>query len=837
MICEIREMKLISYQLAMKQTILLISICVIQISLNAQTRDSLLFDFNWHFKMGDPSDIDTTFNYPEIKNLQKTKPEELELEKQLALRRNDLATHHLGEKNSFVQSGFNDTNWKLVNLPHDWVVELPINPNGNVSKGLKDIDSIKGTSIGWYRKTFQVPLIDKGKIISLEFEGVYRNALFWINGHCLGRNVSGYMGCFFNINKFINYGGKNTIVVRVDASHDEGWWYEGAGIYRHVWLIKTQSIHIAHWGTFVQSKIENQKAYTTIKTEIKNDGIVDKNVALSSRVVDASGKTIAQLVNKNIIVKAGKLKTIVQEIIVNNPTLWTIEKPYLYSIKNVIRLNNSVQDEYITQYGFRTIYFDKDSGFYLNGKRTFIKGVCIHQDHAGVGTAMPDKLEEYRLQKLKEMGANAYRTSHNPQSPYLYDACDRLGILILDETRKMSSNDAAIDQLKNMIKRDRNHPSVILWGLGNEEEFIQGTLFGENIALQMQNVVHSMDSTRLVTVAMNGKWGEGFSKAIDVQGFNYFKIGDMDAFRNKFPNMPAIGTEEGSTLSTRGVYVNNEAKGYISSYQTVFRKWSATPEQWLQYYSKRPWVAGAFVWTGIGYRGEPGYRNYPNVLSSYGIMDICCFPKDQFYLYQSAWTNNPVLHIMPHWNWPDSIGKNIKVWIYSNSDEVELFLNDKSLGKQKTKPLDHLEWNVAYIPGRLTAKAFSNGTLIKETMVETTGKPFAIRLSTNTITLNADEKDIAVINFSVVDDKGRIVPEADNDISFQIIGEAKNIGVGNGDPISEEPDHSNKRKVFMGLGQLIIQSTKQAGTINVIATGKGLKTERIRINSTNSYKK
>lgn len=815
----------------MKKSILLLYFVIASLSLIAQPRQKLPFDFNWHFKLGDPLDIDASFNFPEIGDLKKTIPEDVLLEKQLALLRSNPVTNHIGEKIAFVQPAFNDNNWQSINLPHDWAVELPVNPKANVAKGLKDIDSIKGTSIGWYRKTFSIPLADKQKMITVEFEGVYRNALFWINGYCLGRNVSGYMGCYFNITPYIKYGRNNTIVVRVDASHDEGWWYEGAGIYRHVWLIKSQPVHVAHFGTFVHSNIKAEMASTIIETEINNDGNADKNITLSSSLVDASGNIIAHSIKKNIIVQVGKLQTIIQQIKVNKPILWSVENPYLYSIKTIISQNNLILDKYITKYGFRTIYLDKDSGFYLNGKRTFIKGVCIHQDHAGVGTAMPDKLDEYRLIKLKEMGANAYRTSHNPQSPYLYDACDRLGILILDETRRMSDNDEAVIQLKNLIKRDRNHPSVIMWSIGNEEEFIQGTNQGEQIAKTMQAIVHSMDSTRLVTVAMNGKWGEGFSKVIDVQGFNYLRLGDMDAFRKKFPNKPAIGTEEGSTHATRGVYINDESKGYISSYLPILRSWSVTPEQWLQYYSKRPWIAGAFVWTGIGYRGEPGYRNYPNVLSSYGIMDICCFPKDQYYMYQSAWTKKPVLHIMPHWNWKDSIGKIIKVWVYSNSEEVELFLNKKSLGKQITKPLDHLEWNVAYMPGKLFAKSFSKGKLVKETMVQTTGQPSAIHLSVNTKKLKADGKDIAVINFSIIDDNGRVVPEADNEISFEIIGEGKNIGVGNGNPISEEPDHSNKRKAFMGLGQLIIQSTKQEGKVQIIATGEGLKSTSIKISS------
>jgi len=817
-------------RLLLKRSIVLILLFIIHFSSVAQPRQRFLFDFNWNFKLGDAPDATILLNYPEINNLKKTIPEEVALEKLLALKRTNPVNDHIGENISFVQPGYSVKNWKQVNLPHDWAVELPINPKGNVSKGMKDIDSLKGTSIGWYRKTFSSPVTDKDKIISIELEGVYRNALFWINGHCLGRNVSGYIGCQFNISQYLNYGGNNTIVVRVDASHDEGWWYEGAGIYRHVWLVKTQSVHVAHWGTFAQSAIQKNKAVLKVETQICNEGTSTKTVTLSTILKNAQGKYSAHSTQNILVIEAGKTQTITQLIEVKNPILWNIETPYLYTIKSIISQNNKVVDEYNTIHGFRTLHFDKDSGFYLNGKRTFLKGVCVHQDHAGVGTAIPDKLEEYRLLKLKEMGVNAYRTSHNPQSPYLYESCDRLGILVMDENRRMSDDNETVYQLKNMIIRDRNHPSVILWSLGNEEEFIQGTDYGLQMAKKLQDIVHSMDSSRLVTEAMNANWGEGISKVIEVQGFNYLRNGDMDTFRKLFPDKPAVATEEGSTHTTRGVYVNDEKKGYISSYLPIMRSWSVTPEQWLQYYASRPWVSGAFVWTGIGYRGEPGYKHYPNVLSSYGIMDICCFPKDQYYMYQSAWTNKPVLHLMPHWNWKDSIGKSIKVWVYSNCNEVELLLNEKSLGKQKTKPLDHLEWNVTYKPGKLTAKGYINGILVKEDTEETTGEPAAIQLAATTKTLQTNGRDVAIINFSVVDEKGRIVPEAHNEINFQIAGEGRNIGIGSGDPVSEEPDHSNKRKVFKGLGQILIQSTRKKGRIIITASSIGLRSKTIFIN-------
>lgn len=814
-----------------KRLAIIVFLTFIHIMLLAQPRQKILFDFDWRFKMGDPPDIDQSFNYPEVNDLKKTRPEQVDLEKKLALIRIDPVKQHLGERTSYVQPAFIGQHWKGINLPQDWAVELPFDPHGNVSKGMKAIDSLKRTAIGWYRKQFKMPATDKGKVISLEFEGIYRNALFWINGHCLGRNVSGYMGCFLDISRYLNYGGINTIVVRVDASHDEGWWYEGAGIYRHVWLIKTHKVHVANWGTFVHSSIDKAKATLTIETEIRNDGNSVQNITLTSNLIDKTGHLVATVSRAGILIGAGSSTNVKQQLNVVNPHLWNVDRPDLYQVRSVVKQDKTIADTYVTMHGFRSIRFDSDSGFYLNGKRTFLKGVCIHQDHAGVGTAIPDRLEDYRLHKLKELGVNAYRTSHNPQSPYLYDECDRLGILVMDENRRMSDDDNAVSQLQNMVKRDRNHPSVFIWSLGNEEEFIQGTGYGASTAQKLQNVVHSMDTTRLVTEAMNGKWGEGISGVIDVQGFNYLRNGNMDDFRKTFPKKPALATEEGSTHSTRGVYNTDESKGFISSYLPIMRSWSVTPEQWLQYYAARPWVAGGFVWTGIGYRGEPGFKHFPNVLSSYGIMDICCFPKDQYYIYQSAWSNKPVLHLMPHWNWPDSIGKTIKVCAYSNADEVELFLNGKSLGIKKVQHLDHLVWDVVYQPGKLLAKAIIKGGIIKQDSVETTGQPYAIKLFPNTNKIKADGRDIAVVNFAVVDNLGRIVPQADNLICFKISGAGKNIGIGNGNPISLEADHNDNRKVFMGLGQIIIQAKHKFGKIWIKATSIGLKPKKICIAS------
>jgi beta-galactosidase len=477
----------------------------------------------------------------------------------------------------------------------------------------------------------------------------------------------------------------------------------------------------------------------------------------------------------------------------------------------------------------RTIRFDAEKGFFLNGQHVEIKGTCNHQDHAGVGTAMPDRLQYFRVARLKEMGSNAYRTSHNPPTPELLDVCDELGMLVMDENRRMDDSPAGLRELEAMIRRDRNHPGIFIWSIGNEEGTIQGSdTDGARIATAMQNRAHELDPTRPVTVAMNGGWGRGFSKVIDVMGFNYIRNGSgADRYHRDFPARPCIGTEEASTFSTRGEYANDTNACYIAAYDDNAPGYGATAERWWRLYVARPWLAGAFVWTGFDYRGEPSpFRQAYS--SQFGIMDTCGFPKDNFFYYQAWWTDKRVLHLLPHWNWAGKEGQEIDVRCFSNCEAVELFLNGKSLGKQDMPRNSHLRWKVNYTPGTLLANGWSNGKVVAREKVETTGPPVAVKLVPDRAEINADGEDVSLVLVAATDAVGRFVPVAENTISFAVTG-GTIIGVGNGHPNSTESDKANERKLFNGLGQVIVQSPKNGCDIHLTASSPGMKPATVTI--------
>lgn len=795
---------------------------------NSQSRERLLMDFNWRFTLGDPADAGGQFDYPEQEKLHKTEIEDRQLEAELAAKRIDAAAVNLGGDVSYVQPDFNDKKWRKLDLPHDWVVELPFDGN-NVSHGRKGIDPAKGTNIGWYRRTFNLAKSDKGKILWVEFDGVYRNCLVWINGHCLGRHTSGYSSFYYDITKFAKFGGKNVLAVRVDATREEGWFYEGGGIYRRVWLVKLSPVHIGHWGTFVTSEVSEQFAEVTAETTLRNDSEKPAVCKLITNIVDADGKTIAESSEEFITLEPASEKIIEKKIKISEPILWSLENPYLYRLISSVESGKKAADSYETVFGIRTIKWDANEGFLLNGKKVVIKGTCNHQDHAGVGSAVPDRLNEWRIERLKEMGCNAYRSSHNPPTPELLDACDRLGMLVMDENRRFDTTPEILGQLERLILRDRNHPSVVIWSLGNEEFGIQGEEIGEEICRTMQDLVHKLDPTRPATVAMNGDWGKGFSKVIDVMGFNYYssKDNNADEYHKNFPATPCVGSEEASTLCTRGCYAKDANAGFMSAYDKEGPEWGSTAEEWWNYYTERPWIAGGFVWTGFDYRGEPTPYDFA-YSTQFGIMDTCGFAKDNFYYYQAWWSDKTVLHILPHWNWAGREGEKIEVWVHSNCDEVELLLNGKSLGRKIMKPNSHLEWMVLYESGVLLAKGYMQGKLAAQNKVETTGGPYAVVLIPDRAEINGNGEDVSIITAAAVDKDGRTVPVADNEINFSIRG-GKIIGIGNGNPNTTESDKQPKRKLFNGLAQVIVQSGKKAGIIELTAESAGLKSCTLKI--------
>lgn len=731
-----------------------------------ESREHLLMDFGWRFALGHAFEAEKDFN------------------------------HGTGYFSFFAKTGygdgpadfnFDDRAWRIVDIPHDWAVELPFNSRGGHSHGYRAIGrDFPENSVGWYRKKFYIPESDLGRRISIGFDGIHRNSMLWVNGYYIGEEHSGYSSFQYDITDYLNYGGDNVIAVRVDVTMEEGWYYEGAGIYRHVWLTKTSPLHVVQYGTFVTSEIKDDLAIITARATISNETQKEATFKIIQAIKDASGKLISTSEIKKLTLKAAETKEYSCIIKVKNPSLWSIESPHLYKLFTSIRFKDKIVDNYETTFGIRSIRFDPNEGFFLNGNHVVLKGTNNHQDHAGVGTAIPDALQEFRIKTLKSIGCNAYRCSHNPPTPELLDACDKLGILVLDENRLMGSSPEHLQQLERLILRDRNHPCIIAWSLGNEEWAIEGNVKGERITATMQAFAQRLDPTRCITVASSGGWGSGVSRPIEAMGFNYLVQGDIDDFHKKFPDKPVMGTEETTGAGTRGVYTDDHSNGHMAQMDRISDE--ASIERGIKYYNARKFLAGLFFWTGFDYRGEPNPLAWPAVSSRYGILDLCGFPKDVFYYLQSVWTDKTVLHIFPHWNWKGKEQQNISVWAYSNCDEVELFINGKSLGRKPMETLSHIEWDVPYTHGTLLARGYKKDKEVLTKKVETTGSPSAIRLIPDRTTIKADNEDVSVITVQVEDDKGQIVPTAANEISFSISEAGKIIGVGNGDPASHEAD-------------------------------------------------
>ncbi len=765
-------------------------------------RDRLLLDFDWRFHLGHAADPEQDFGFG---------------------RGNDGAFAKTGRFFAPARPGFDTSKWETVDLPHDWAVALPfVNDPDLTSHGFKPVGrAYPASSVGWYRKTFAIPAGDAGRRLSLEFDGVYRNCIATLNDVYLTTAVSGYAPFRVDVTDIARYGGDNVLVVRVDATENEGWFYEGAGIYRHVWLVKTAPVHVPQWGTFVTADVHGADGRLRLQTTVANAGDADAVCRVISRVVDATGATRATAASAGVHVPAGGRVTVDQAATVAAAQLWSIESPHLYRLLTTIDVGGTAVDDYETTFGIRTMQFDADRGFFLNGRHVELQGTCNHQDHAGVGSALPDRLQDYRIARLKAMGCNAYRTSHNPPTPELLDACDRLGMLVLDETRMFASTPEGLSQFERLIRRDRNHPSVFCWSIGNEEP-TQGTEEGARMAATMKRLARQLDPTRPVTEAMNGSWGKGLSAVVDVQGFNYGDGKRIDAFHTAFPRQWSMGTETASTVSTRGIYANDKTRGYVEAYDTQFPPWAATAEGWWTTYAARPFLAGGFAWTGFDYRGEPTPYGWPCVNSHFGIMDTCGFPKDNFYYYQAWWGTAPVVHLFPHWNWPGQEGQEMRVWVHSNADQVELLLNGRSLGRQDVTPNTHLEWRVAYQPGALEARGYREGRVIATDKRETVGAAARIVLTPDRPTIDADGEDVAVVEVRVVDAEGRTVPVANHELEFAITGNGRLLGLGNGDPSDHDADKGTVRRVFNGLASAIVQASREAGTLQLRATGDGL---------------
>jgi beta-galactosidase len=770
-------------------------------------RERLLFDFGWKFMFGHGSDPARDLNF--------------------GFGQGDFAkTGNL----KFSKAGFDDSKWRKLDLPHDWAVELPfVHDDGKVdgenpmqSHGYKPLGRrYPETSVGWYRREFDVPAADLGRRVLVEFDGVFRSVLVFVNGCFIGRNDNGYAPFHFNLSDFLAYGARNVIVVRVDASFGDGWFYEGAGIYRHVWLTKTDSLHLGKWESTVRATMNGESASLSLSTVVWNEGKQAENAKVSWKILDASGKTVAtaEAPLQPVAIDVPLAYSATAQL--SNASLWSAETPNLYSAIVSVEADGKLRDAERVTFGIRTALFDPNKGFSLNGQSIKIQGTCNHQDHAGVGAAVPDALQWFRLGVLREMGCNAVRTSHNMPTPEWVDACDRMGMMMMCETRQMSSNPEGLAQLEMMVKRYRNSPSIILWSIGNEEFLLQGEMAeqGQKIAASMVRRCHELDPTRVVSAAVNADNEKGLSLSLDVIGFNYH-LEFPDGYHKKHPDKAIYGSETSSAISTRGVYTSDKLRNLVNDYNGVV-PWGETAEAWWTLYGSRDWLAGGFAWTGFDYRGEPTPYGWPSINSQFGIVDMCGFPKDTFFYYKAWWGKEPSLHVFPHWNWEGREGDEIPVWVYTNLEEVELFVNGKSAGSKKVPHLGHVEWKVKFEPGSIEARGSRGGQVVLTEKRETTGEAAALRLTADRTTINADGEDVAVIKVEGLDKDGRLVPTADNLVAFKVAGEGALIGVGNGDPNCQESDKGSTRSLFNGLAQVIVQSSKRSGEIRIEAVKEG----------------
>jgi beta-galactosidase len=779
-------------------------------AVDAAGRERLLLDFGWRFHFGNADDPAKDFGFGSGRagNFQKT--------------------------GNFMPAGsfpFDDGDWRSLDLPHDWAIELPFqNHPSLMSKGFYPLGrKYPATSIGWYRRVFDLPATDAGKRITIEFDGAYRETMVVLNNFYIGRHSGGYDPFSFDVTDFANPGGRNVLLVRVDATSSDGWFYEGAGIYRHVWLVTTHPVHVKKWGTFVRAEVAGDAAKLSIRTEVNNDGKSPQNARVVSTVLDPSGKAVGKAATTAASVPSEGEQIYEQTLEVRQPLLWSLEERNLYKLVTEIEAGGAVVDRYETRFGIRTIKFDAAQGFFLNGKSVKLKGTCNHQDHAGIGAALPDAVQYYRVRKLQEMGCNSIRTSHNPPTPELLDACDELGMLVFDETRMMSSNPEGLSQFADLVRRDRNRPSVFMWSMGNEEGQAN-TERGVLILGAMKALAMEQDGSRPVSIAPTGAIGTGGLSLCDVMGYNYMDP-QAEAYHKAHPEKPMMGTETVSAVGTRGIYITDAKKGYVGSYDPYTTTGRASAEGWWSFCNSRPWMSGGFVWTGFDYRGEPSPNGWPNISSQYGIIDTCGFPKDSFFYYQSWWTSKQVLHLFPHWNWPGLEGKEIAVWVYSNLDKVELFLNGESLGAKDVKKDSHVAWVVKYAPGSIETRGSKDGKQVMVTKRETTGAAAKLVLTADRSEVSADGEDVAMFAVEVQDGQGRVVPITDNEVTFKVTGAGKLIGVGNGDPTDQESDKGTTRKAFSGYCMGAVQVTKSSGAVTVEVTSPGLVTATATISA------
>lgn len=763
----------------------------------------------------------------------------------------------LGDFPEAFQPLFDDGSWRTLDLPHDWSIEGSFDPNNPAGTGGGALPG----GLGWYRKTFEVPAIDSTKKIFIHFDGVYRNAEVWINGQYLGKRPYGYSSFRYELTPWLNFGGKNILAVKVDNSKQpNSRWYSGSGIYRNVWLIKTRKIYVDLWGTYITTpQVSKESAQIVIKTTVKNASMAQQTVAIRTLIFNHEGKKISTLKTETNI-PAGSTGEVIQETTITSPHLWSINHPVLYKALTQVLSGNEVTDDYETPFGIRYFVFDREKGFFLNGEPMKILGVCNHHDLGCLGAAINTRALERQLEILKAMGANAIRTSHNPPAPELLNLCDRMGFLVMDEAFDMwkinkTPFDYGLDfnewheaDLRDMILRDRNHPSIIIWSIGNEIPE-QWDTSGLRIAPKLAEIVKSLDPTRPITSACNNPNPKNYiirSNVLDLIGYNYH-IEYFPSFLDSFKQGAFIASETTSALATRGSYdmpsdslriwptdwrnpdmsiMNKDLT--CSAYDNCRVPWGSTHEATWKVIKKYDFLSGLFIWTGFDYLGEPTPYPWPARSSYFGIVDLAGFPKDAYYMYQSEWTNAPVLHIFPHWNWKE--GQTVDVWAYTNAEEVELFLNGKSMGTKPKQGDDlHLMWRITWEPGTVKAIARTGGKEVLTKEIHTAGKPARILLEPDRTKLKADGKDLSFVKISILDDQGNMVPYADNLVKFEVNGAGKLRATDNGSPVSLESFQSSQRKAFHGLCLAVIQASNKAGEITLKAVSDGLPAASVTI--------
>jgi len=763
--------------------------------------------------------------------------------------------------------GFADAGWRLLDVPHDWAIEGPFDRKYGPHRG-----ALPFYGVAWYRKHFTLPESVRGRFVSVEFDGAMAHARVFLNGHELGGRPYGYIGFSFDLTAHLRYGAEeNVLAVRLAPRDQSSRWYPGAGIYRHVWLDVTGPVHVARWGTFVTTPVVSDAEATVLaRTEVRNRGNAPVQVVVETVVVDEDDEAVAQEESKAVIPAAGRA-TVEPLLLVARPQRWDVDRPYRYRVATTVRQGGAILDRYLTPFGIRTVGIGRDTGFVLNGRRLPIQGVCLHHDLGALGTAVSTRATLRQLRILKAMGTNAIRTSHNPPAPELLDAADRLGFIVLDEafdewrkTKVDNGHGTFFDEwgetdLRDMIRRDRNHPSVVMWSIGNEI-LEQSDPEGWKLARRLTAICHDEDPTRLVTAGLNQRENaikNGLAAEVDVVGLNYQPRHYAEILA-AHPEWILLGAETASTLSSRGVYhlpvafYRKHPSRQISSYDVISAPWAYPPDIEWDALDHNPSVLGEFVWTGFDYLGEPtpyfmwneplDDADWPSRSSYFGIVDLAGFPKDRYYLYQSRWTSEPMVHLLPHWNWEGREGQEIPVFAYTNADEVELFLNGRSLGRKKkgvdlvTIPAGNrddegrtfdtpyrLAWSVPYAPGTLRAVAFTGGVEVARTEVRTAGKAARLVLRPDRTRLPADGDGLSFVTVRVEDADGTLCPDAADPVSFEIDGPARIAAVDNGDPTSLESFQAPRRRAFHGLALLVVRAERDAtGPVHVVATAPGL---------------